>query len=192
MVAMSEAEAELIAGLKVRSPESMDALLERYWAPAYRVAYQLTGDPGAAEDVAQDTLIGVLRGVGKLREDDPFRAWFFRVLANTAKNHQRSRRRRDAHEQRARHRPPPATPAARVERAEDVALVRRHLEGLSPKLRHALALRYLEGLSLLEVAEALGVPRKTASSRIKRGVEALRDSLRPTAQLTEQGIGSQD
>lgn len=172
-------DADLIPGLTARDEGTVQDFVDRYWTRAYRVAYQLTGDAAGAEDVAQDAMLGALNGVGRLQEGDPFRAWFFRILENTAKKHHRSRYRREAREEHGVRAERTADPVADAERAEERALVREHLTRLSPKLRHTLALRYLEGLSLEGVAQALGIPRKTVSSRVRLGLKSLQESLQP-------------
>ena len=117
--------------------ESQRIDLLRQTAFLRRLASGLVRDTHWVEDVAQDTFIAVLRGVGKLKEGDPFRAWFFRILENTAKKHHRSRYRRSNHEQRAPQRSlaASASPAQPLEHAEEAELVRRHLKELSPKDR---------------------------------------------------------
>ena len=172
-------DADLIPGLTARDEGTVQDFVDRYWTRAYRVAYQLTGDAAGAEDVAQDAMLGALNGVGRLQEGDPFRAWFFRILENTAKKHHRSRYRREAREERGVRAERTTDPVADAERAEERTLVREHLTRLSPKLRHTLALRYLEGMSLDDTARALGVPRKTVSSRVRLGLKSLRGSLEP-------------
>ena len=176
----------LIPGLIARDEAALAALLDRYWTRAYRVALQLTGDPAAAEDAAQETFVRLLDKAGQFEAGRAFRPWFFKILVNAAKQQRRAATRRKAYEARpeAQARPAPTPPAAALEAAETQALVRSHLAGLSPKLRSALALRYLEDLSLGEVAEALGIPPGTVSSRIRRGLESLRESLQPTLSLS--------
>ena len=181
MLTMSpDLDTRSLEGLLANDEEAITQLLERYWARSYRVALQFSRDPGEAEDIAQETFVAVLRNLPSLQRGASFQAWFFKVLSNTAHKHHRSRTRRSAHEARSDLTPREfANPREAAERGEQAELVRAHLQELSPKLRHALALRYLEGLSLNEVAEVLEVPRQTASSRIRLGLEALRTSLEP-------------
>lgn len=181
----ANAIAPSIQGLIAQDERAVALLLDQYWVRAYRVALQLTGDPGAAEDVAQETFVAVLKGVRSLREGAAFRAWFFKVLENTARKHHRSRYRRAAHEGKSALAPTaPTDPQVVAQHQEEAELIRAHLGALSPKLRCALALRYLEGLSLAEVAEALELPRKTVSSRIRLGLESLKASLQPSLSLS--------
>ncbi|MBL4847436.1 MAG: sigma-70 family RNA polymerase sigma factor, partial [Planctomycetes bacterium] len=68
-------------------------------------------------------------------------------------------------------------PAAAAELAEEASYVRSLLTQLSPQLRETLSLRYLDELSLKEVAGVLGCPSGTVSSRIRRGLAQLRESF---------------
>ena len=116
-------------GLVAQDEEAVAQLLDRYWARAYRVALQLTGDPGAAEDVAQETFVAVLKGVGSLRSGESFRGWFFKILENTAKRHHRSSYRRSAHEARSEVAPTaPAGPEDAAQQEESAQLVREHMQ----------------------------------------------------------------
>ncbi len=178
---------ELVAGLIALDEQAVAELLDRYWERAYRLAVQLTGEPNTAEDVAQETFVAVVRQIGRLKDPSAFQGWLFRILENTAKKQHRARSRREAREERAREARTPlpsGNPAERAEQEEERELVRAHLLRLSPKLRHTLALRFLEGMSLKDVAKTLGIPAKTVSSRIRLGLESLHDSLRPALSLS--------
>ena len=74
----------------------------------------------------------------------------------------------------ASHEPSPFELAARTEDAQRLA---HTLETLEPIYREALVLRFQEDLSLQEIATVVGVPLTTVSSRIYRGLAALRAQL---------------
>ncbi|MGE0706893.1 MAG: sigma-70 family RNA polymerase sigma factor [Planctomycetota bacterium] len=175
---------ELVRGLARGDEEAVARLLDRFWAPAYRVAYGVVSDPGAAEDVAQEAVVRALQAIEGFERGRAFRPWFLRIVVNVARNHQRADARRSQHEERGARPERTATPDA-LERQEQAALVRDALGGLAPKLREALALRYLEELSLGEVARVLGCPEGTVSSRVRRGMARLRAGLQ--ALQPEQG-----
>jgi RNA polymerase sigma-70 factor (ECF subfamily) len=178
----AHADEELIPGLLARDEKAVEALVDRYWARAYRVAYQLVGQ-AAAEDVAQETMLEVLRSVDRFEPGRPFRPWFFKILKHVALTHQRTEARRKRRE-RKQH-PPPQV--ASHERVDAVESVRTYLARLTPALRETLALHYLEGLTHREVAEALGCAEGTVASRIHRGLESLRAKLQPAVNLAPLG-----
>jgi RNA polymerase sigma-70 factor (ECF subfamily) len=166
----------LIPALRAHDESAVATLLDRYWARSYHVARQLTGDPATAEDVAQETFLRVLRNADRFDTSRPFRPWFWKILETTAREHHRRATRRRKHESRVE---TAKQESANVEQREEAVLVREHLGKLSEKYRTALTLRYLEGLSLEEVGEVLGCSEGTVSSRVRRGLEALRASLAP-------------
>ena len=70
-----------------------------------------------------------------------------------------------------------ADPAERLERLEDVLVVRHAVASLAPHYREVVVLSELEGLSYAEVASALGLPIGTVRSRLFRAREILARSL---------------
>ena len=185
----------LIPGLRAGDEATLQVLIDRYWERAYRVVvHQVGGDPGAAEDVTQQTFVEVLNGAGRFEEGRRFRPWFFRVLRNTAADHRRAQGRRWRHERGAAEsrREREVDASADATRDEAAALIRAGVSQLEAPLREVISLRYLEGLSLAETAEALAIPQGTVSTRARRGLEALKQRLSPelAATLTSAGLGA--
>ncbi|HEY3446157.1 MAG TPA: sigma-70 family RNA polymerase sigma factor [Myxococcales bacterium] len=73
--------------------QAFSALVRRYQKPVYRLALRYAHDADEAEDLAQRTFLRVLDHAARLRPDQPFRAFVFRVAANLCKNHLRDRAR---------------------------------------------------------------------------------------------------
>jgi RNA polymerase sigma-70 factor (ECF subfamily) len=86
----------------------------------------------------------------------------------------------------------PPAPERAVEAALERRGVRRQvwaaLQRLSPPLREAVVLRYLGGLHYKEIGLAVGCHPKTAESRVRLGVEAMRTSLRQYASEIESAL----
>jgi RNA polymerase sigma-70 factor (ECF subfamily) len=154
-----------------RDHAALDALIARHWERAFRLALRVLGDPHAAEDVAQETFVKVARGAARFERDRAFAPWLYAIALNTARSAVRALKRRRLHEA-------AAGVALAERRAGDAApgsSIDSHLETLPDELRVPLLLRYGEELSLEEVAAALGCPVGTASSRLRRGLEKLRE-----------------
>ncbi len=153
---------------------ALESLVERHFSSAYRLALRMLGDPGAAEDAAEEVFIGLIRGARRFEEGRPFGPWFSTLVLNTVRKAARSRRRRDHHERAAAaNRGREASASSALEQAE----VEAHVARLPLDVRLPVVLHYYEGLTHERVAELTGCPKATATSRIRRGLEQLRESL---------------
>ena len=103
----------------------------------------------------------------------PFRGWLYRIATNTAN---RWARRRPRHEALHADRPAVLTVDS-PERSDLRERARRALLAMPPKYQAVLALHYLEGLSVDEVAAILGCRAGTVKSRLSRAREQLRARL---------------
>ncbi len=78
-------EATLIAGLRARDEAAFMALVDMYGASLLRLARLYVRDRAVAEDVVQETWVGVLRGIDRFEGRSSFKTWLYRILTNTAK-----------------------------------------------------------------------------------------------------------
>jgi RNA polymerase sigma-B factor len=70
---------------------------------------------------------------------------------------------------------------AGYERAEDRVLLRRGMEGLAPREREIVRLRYYEGMTQREIARAVGISQMHVSRLIRRSVDTMREQIAPVA-----------
>lgn len=157
----------------------LEQLLETEWSACYRLALALVHEPSAAEDVTQEALLAAYEARESFDASRPVRPWLFGIVHRRALKHHRGGKRRAAREERVARPERTDDATGAVADAEQAALVRDHLGRIDADYRNALALRYVEGLSLAEVGEALGLPLGTVSSRIRRGLRDLERSLSP-------------
>ncbi len=75
-------------------PEAFEALHAAYAPSIYSLALRIVDDPHEAQDVAQEVLIKVLRGLPARRRGFTLPAWLYRVTVNAAFDHVRARKRR--------------------------------------------------------------------------------------------------
>jgi RNA polymerase sigma-70 factor (ECF subfamily) len=132
-------------------------------------------DGELARDAVQEALIRAWRDLPGLRDPDRFDAWLQRLLANACLDLVRRRKRRVIEVALS-----PIDAPSTVDIATDLAdrqLVDQALAGLSPGHRAVVALHYLLGLPLPEVAAALGIPLGTAKSRLHYALGAMRVSV---------------
>lgn len=154
------------------TPEAL--LAETDWMR--RLARALVRDAEAADDLVQEASLAALRAKPDL--DRGLRPWLGRVLRNAARQRVRSGARRTARE-RARFAPDDVAPeagelAARVELQQ---LVVRLVLELDEPTRRTVLLRYFEGLEPAEIAASTSVPDGTVRSRLKRGLDEVRERL---------------
>jgi RNA polymerase sigma-70 factor, ECF subfamily len=192
MMAEAALSMEVLVGLEAEVSRlrrgDLDALAElvtRYQHRLYRYLLRIVRQPAEAEDLFQQTW---LRVAGQIRRFDPrrsFEAWLFTLARNLAIDHLRRVRPESLDDQESGDRA--ATPAAlrSVEPpALDLAIARERahqisaaLEALPVIYREVLALRFEEEMKLEEIAEVLDAPLSTVKSRLRRGLESIRQEL---------------
>ena len=145
----------------------------------YTVAFRLTGNDDDAQDLVQEVLLRVRKGLETYRPGS-LEGWLSRITTNTFLDEVRRRRRRPV--DRLPENPDRAMPPSM---AADDALaaaalpddVQSALRGLPPDYRAAVVLCDVVGLPYQEIAVALDVPVGTVRSRIHRGRAMLREVL---------------
>jgi RNA polymerase sigma-70 factor (ECF subfamily) len=179
----------LQAGDEAERRAAVAGLYDRHVQRVFNVALRVLADRAAAEDVAQDVFMRLEQSIRSFRSDASFLSWIYRITVNRAIDHRRREARRPA--SKMGENPPavegsglpgrslPATPAAALDRHETAARVQAALMTLSPKLRAIAVLRYVEGLSYEELAEALDCSMGTIKSRLNRAHAALTRALGP-------------
>ena len=140
-----------------------------HWPRAFRAAYLVTRDEGAAEDIAQESFLAAIRTLDRFDRRRPFGPWLHRIVVNRAIDWTRARKLRAEVELVD----IVAAPAA-PEHADDTYAA---LGRLAPEHRAVIVLRYLLEFTPGEIAEALDLPRGTVNSRLRRGLDALADEL---------------
>lgn len=167
--------AALIVAAQAGDKKAAAALLEKL-LPRLRnlVRYLIRGDQHV-DDIAQEALIAVLRGLPTYRGDGSVSAWADRITARTAIGWVRRARKIREREQESFD---PAALQARSEAPDAYALRRQavaRLDALPYEQRHALVLHHVVGLSVPEVAAQLEAPLETIRSRLRLAQNKLRE-----------------
>jgi RNA polymerase sigma-70 factor (ECF subfamily) len=76
---------QLLLALRRRDEQAFAALVDRYHARLVRLARLFVANEAVAEEVVQETWIGVLQGIDRFEGRSSFRTWLFRILTNQAK-----------------------------------------------------------------------------------------------------------
>lgn len=140
-----------------------------------RVAYQLTHDPAAAQDLVQDALLRVYQSVRRrgLAPED----WYAYLRRAVINEYVRTRRLRSSTEVVTDLVPERPTAGCLEDRAADQAELWAALGVLSERQRAVLVLRYWEDMPEAEIAGLLGCSPGTVRSHASRGLAALRPLL---------------
>jgi RNA polymerase sigma-70 factor (ECF subfamily) len=145
----------------------------------YATAVLILRDHSMADDATQETIVRAWRDLPSLRDPARFDAWLRRLLVNACHDEgRRHRQRRPEMTLLPIHEPAVADSSAAL--AERDAL-ERGFRRLTPDHRTALVLHHYMGLSLPEVADAIGTPLGTVKSRVHHATQALRAALEADA-----------
>lgn len=153
---------------------SRDALAELYalhWPRAHRAAYLVIHDAGAAEDIAQDAFLAAVDALDRFDRRRPFGPWLHRIVINRAIDWGR----REALRRSAGDPAEQAGPAAPPEAIGGELMPA--LAQLPPEQRAVVVLRHLLEYTPGEIAGMLELPRGTVNSRLRRGLDQLRDLI---------------
>ena len=152
---------------------AFEALYLRHKDYVLRVALRFTSDIDTALDVLQDTFVQLLRRLPPTGEGITLTARLTTLLYPIAKNTAISAERKAGRFPVADDVTPDHVPARPGREDEDIG---RLLALLPPGQREALTLRFVDGLSLSEIAEVLSIPEGTVKSRLHGGIANLRAS----------------
>jgi RNA polymerase sigma-70 factor (ECF subfamily) len=140
------------------------------------------GNREDAREAAQDVFLRAWRSLPGFRLGSSLRSWIFAIAANRSRTIYGlgSRRKAAAERLAAEPAPPPPDPEADAILELDAEDLAAALAGLPGRLRDPVELYYMEGLSVAETAEALGIGLEAAKTRLFRARAALRKSLAGT------------
>lgn len=162
-------DADLVALARSGDADGFRVLASRYRAMAMSVALHLSDDRQTAEDLVQEATLAAFVSLGRLRDPDRFRSWFYGTVVNVT----RAWRRRQAGRpvllddwDSVRMIADPADEAAQRELRWIVTDALRHLPGAS---RTVLVLFYYDGLAVREIAAKLGLTTAAVKSRLHKG-----------------------
>jgi RNA polymerase sigma factor (sigma-70 family) len=168
-------DAYLVASARLGDREALGVLARRWNGKLLAHAWRLLRDHEGAKDAVQESWAEMLRGLSRLRDDGAFAAWAYRIVSRRcARQIGRIRSERRLAEEAV------ATPAEDdlVEPSSlDVDAVRRAIKTLPPEQQAAIALFYLEDMSVAEVAVALDVPAGTVKTRLMHARRKLRGAF---------------
>ncbi len=163
---------------------ALDRLYEHYGAMSYSIAYRITGDRSAAEDVVQEAFLGAWRNAARYADArGTVRTWLLSIVHHRAIDAVRRRRPTTELPEVETRMPASLTMPdtwAEVAAGLDRAAVQTALRRISEVQREAIELAYFGGLTQTEIAERTGVPLGTVKGRLRLGLEGLRAAMLAT------------
>jgi RNA polymerase sigma-70 factor (ECF subfamily) len=162
---------------------SFRELMARHREAVYRIARHHTGDEGEAMDVTQEAFISAFASLNRFDPDRPFRAWLLRIAINKCRDWARRRAVRrlfrmakpldDALDVADEGQDPESAAIS----ARELARISAAVSALPANLKDPLILCRLEGMSMAEAAQVLGISEKAVETRIYRARQKLSEIL---------------
>ena len=175
-------DAALVRLAREGDQRAFTELVRRHRPMLVALCRRLLGDPGLAEDAAQEAVLLALAGLDRLERPERFGAWLGGIGLNVCRRWRRDQAREEwslaaLTGGRAEPDPAPGSPAEAAEQAEAARRVRRAVGRLPAGQRAAVVLFYLVGMAHREVAAALGIGVGAVKTRLHKGRAALRAEL---------------
>jgi RNA polymerase sigma-70 factor, ECF subfamily len=187
---MAPTDTELIARIRAGDVVAFELVMRRYNRRLFRIARSILKDPSEAEDALQESYMRAYANIGSFQGPDGFSAWLCRIVSNEALGRLRQRARvvsletyRSSFDGEERSREVEMFKATQPgpERLAASSEIRRALEqaidALPADFAAVFMLRAIEGMSITETAESLGIRPETVKTRFHRARRILRDRL---------------
>ncbi len=185
-VALSEVEREVVR-LRAGDPDGLTNLMARYQNRLFRYLMRFVCNPAVAEDLFQQSWLRVIENIRRYDPRRSFEAWLFTLARNLAIDYLRRVRPESLDEPAFNGEAPADRLAASGPNAFEHVVERERSEWVLSALleqpaiyREVLSLRFEEEMKLEEMAEVLAVPLSTVKTRLRRGLEMMRQSLERT------------
>jgi RNA polymerase sigma-70 factor (ECF subfamily) len=180
---------DLVHACKNGDLAAFEELVRRYDRKLIRIAENITHNLEDSQDAVQEAFLKAFRNLGAFREDSQFSTWLIRITLNQAL--MKLRKRRAIKEVSLDENPhedgdfPPFEIADCAPNPEELCrtselreILKRKLRELEPTLRRVFVLRDIEGLSIIQTAEVLGLSQVAVKARLWRARLQLRERLR--------------
>jgi RNA polymerase sigma-70 factor, ECF subfamily len=196
MMATSIGVSEPQAASGIRERE-FEMLVELHQRSIYRVLLGLTRDPDAAETLTQECFLKAFQNRGSFRGEASAKTWLTRIAINLAHDHRRNRRMQFWKSLFHRNSAEPVSSPAELGKspaealpdgrasAEQHLLAREHLAAvwqavgrLPHQQRTVFLLRFVEEMSLEEIAQAIGVGIASVKTHLRRATMSVRQAVK--------------
>ena len=187
-VRMGRSDEELVEACQAGESSAFDLLVTRWEDKIRGACYRLLDSEEESRDAAQEAFLKAYRALPGFKREARFSSWLYQIAVNLCRDRLRRRKGRSLVSLDALEEVGPVI-AGRGLAAHDLVeqldlrrAVRRAVGALSEEQREVLILKEYQGLTFLEIAQALDVPVSTVKTRLYRGLGQLR------LRLEDEGI----
>jgi RNA polymerase sigma-70 factor (ECF subfamily) len=178
-------DAELVAHALARDGRAFRAIMTRYNQRLYRLARGIVGRAHEAEDVVQEAYVHAFRSLDSFRGESALSTWLSRIVINEALGRLRKQKREgkvtnlEAAQAEIIQFPGNASddPERTMAQRQILHLVEEATDHLPATFRAVFVARVIEGLSMEETAELLGIKPETVKTRLYRARQMVRKEL---------------
>ena len=177
-------DAKLIASVKQGDEQALEEIVQRYSSKVYNLAFHLTRDESAAEEIMQEVFLTVVSKIETLTNNAYFSTWLYRVTTNAAYGYLRRERKysdQSSVEDLELDIPPDydwsVLPDHILLSAESKTLIRNAIDTLPESMKTVVVMKDIEGLKNEEIAQSMGLSVPAVKSRLHRGRLILRRAL---------------
>jgi RNA polymerase sigma-70 factor, ECF subfamily len=176
------ADEELMYLVGAGDARAFELIYDRHGAAAFSLAFRISGDRAAAEDITQDAFLSIWRTQARYdAARGSVRTWVLGILHHRAidslrRNDRHTRRRASAEGIEDTHEAPQLTDLEAI-RADEARAVRKAVQSLPTDQTRVIELGYYGGFTTSEIAEMLETPLGTVKGRMRLGLDKLRNEL---------------
>ena len=177
---MGRSDEELVEACQAGESSAFDLLVARWEDKIRGASYRLLGSEDEARDAAQEAFLKAYKGLPAFKGEAQFSSWLYRIAVNLCRDRLRRRKGKTLVSLEALEDAGPVIatrePGAHelVEQLDLRRAVRRAIAELSEEQREVVILKEYQGLTFLEIAQALDLPVSTVKTRLYRGLGQLR------------------
>lgn len=185
---LAKTDAELVQAFKSGQEEAFTQLVHRYRVRAIQMALIVVGNFEDAKDVSQEAFIKVHKALGKFEMKSQFSTWFYRILMNTAKDFMRKKKwevflswkkSEDMQNYFDSIKGPSRSPASAALDSELRLKMTETIKKLPFQQSWIFTLRYLNGFSILQIAEVTELSEGTVKSTLHFAAQKFKKEIFP-------------
>lgn len=177
MTRQGYSDQDLVVRVGLGDLECLGELFVRFHQPILSFVHRMLGDAAAAENVAQEVFLRVMRHADKYNPQQAVRPWLYTIAANLCRDHRGRQGKRPASELSVDPESPVEGPLEQLATREDCARVKQAVAELPEIYREIVVMRMYEQLPYAEIAAVLEIREGTARSRMEYALHRLRKAL---------------